>query len=292
MSVISVAVGDGEGGNTASLTMDRTRTSSIRRRYWVDTDDPLDQVIAVLNGFLAFEGLAIGAPYLYRIGYPQAEQDPNLFLDSVSVDATDDPCRWSVEAVWSSQEPPRTESPLDEPIEIDGGSAQYERPFDKDRDGAAIVNSAKDSYDPPVMGDDSRHVFRVTRNEPTFPIAMLDEYRDTTNDALWFGFAAGTAKMATIRYQRLWHRACGYYWRCTYEFNVAREGWAKVVLDQGFYTLTAGTRKQVLIDGQPPSSPKLLDGSGALLGTAATPVFRTHHIYAQKDFRAFGFEGS
>ena len=70
---------------------------------------------------------------------------------------------WTVTAEYSS-EFTLAENPTNDPATITWGSEQFQRVVVVDKEGDAVVNSAGDPFDPPIMADDSRRVVTVTKN--------------------------------------------------------------------------------------------------------------------------------
>ena len=154
------------------------------------------------------------------------------------------------------------------------------------------MNSAGDWFDPPLVRDDSRPVLTIVRNEADFDPEIADSYRDTVNDDYFFGAAAGRVKCVSITGKQLFSADVlpgGFYWVVTYTFQFNRDGWASPLLDQGFRRLVSGSRRAILVDGQPASAPVLLDGSGGVLTPGDPPVYQTYHLYLEADYSVFEF---
>jgi hypothetical protein len=277
--------------------------STYTRVFLVDTGDVHVEGVAIKAAL----GLAIGQGYsVGTAADPGADppvagdawhkQDAGAVIKSVdgSCDSPDGR-QWTITVQygpWTSK--PREENPLDEPEEVEIGGEQRDRICDRDRTGAAVVNSAGDYFDPPVVRDESRPTLTIVRNEAYDSPDLSAEYSDTINDANFFGADAGTVKCGTITRRRQWHQAVpgGFYWKTTYPFSLNRDGWRKSILDQGLRQVVSGARKQITVDGQLATSPVLLNGSGAILAVAGTPVYRGFDVYEAKDFGAFGFVGA
>jgi hypothetical protein len=191
---------------------------------------------------------------------------------------------------------PREQNPLNEPVEFNQEFETFEIPVDEDTAGNAVVNSAWDRFDPPVVKDDSRPIITFTRNEQWPPNwALFRDYKDAVNTSAWFGFPAKAAKFNAPRVTRLWDQYLaetfptlgGFYARVTYRFNVAGDTWTKRVLNQGFRYKSGADRKVALVDGLPAQTPVLLNSSGAI---TTTPHWLTFDVYKTRDFGALNLE--
>lgn len=168
--------------------------------------------------------------------------------------------------------------------------------IDVDLDGAPIVNSAGDPFDPPVTRRKSTGVLTVVRNERTYNDAIASEYRDSVNEFDFFDLAPGTVRFSDISAESSYSASIGEYFVVTYEFEHNPEGWDPSVLDRGLRKLNASTltREQILIQGSLATSPVLLDGEGQPLAedrvASGEAIFLDFKAYRKKDFGAFGFE--
>lgn len=280
-------------GRDTSQGIKRERT--YKRVFDVLTDDPRTGGFAVRAAL----GIVIGDPYQLGVDGVDAwaEGDTGAFATSIrAAVSSDDGRTWRAEVDYGPYDPETTTSPLDEPEEVSWDGVTFEVPVDYDADGTAIVNSAGDPYDPPVIREDDRPVLTIVRNELEFDPDLSDLYRGSTNSATFFGRAAGTVKMLPIRAQRLWSANLqlnnGFYWRVTYTFHINKDGWKKKLLDQGYQEVVSGNRKKILVDGLPVSSPQLLNGSGAKLAVGGTPVYKEFTVHKPRDFSIFNFAGA
>ena len=209
---------------------------------------------------------------------------------------------WIVTCVYSTGDE-LSDDPLDDPAKIEWNTEPRQKVFWKDRDGNAILNSAGDYYDPPVEGDDSRWVATVTKNLAAVPAWVLT-YKDATNSDGFtldgVSIAVGVAKLSRIRISGWQERNDIAFRVVTMAIALDENGWAAVLLDQGFRELDGcggggsgsgsgsgnggcdeGRVHIMDKNGDPVVSPVPLDGSGCAIDcpTPATAVFRTHHIH-------------
>lgn len=206
-------------------------------------------------------------------------------------DGSEDGMGWVITVSYGIFDPDKTqENPLDERPRLSWDRAQFERVVEKDTGGNAILNSAGDPFDPPVTLDDSRPVLTITRNEASFDTTLAESYKDCVNTDVFFGWPAGQVKVGAITAEEQWSDYLNdTYVVVKYEFHFNPNGWQKSILDQGYRAKSGATRKLILIDGQPATSPVPLDGSGAQLSATGTPVFLAFTVYPTAAFADFAF---
>ncbi len=195
---------------------------------------------------------------------------------------------WIVTATYSSERE-MEEDPAADPPQFTWSTQQFQKPFAKDRNGKAIVNSAGDPYDPPVEGDDSRWSCTVTRNVASVPTWLLG-YKDAVNSAAFtidgISVNAGAAKLQSINIGPLQTRNDISFRQLSLTITFA-ESFDAEVLDAGFHYKDDDDRKAItLADGSYPTAPVLLDGAGAVLANPNqdNAVYNTHEIYQEKSF--------
>lgn len=203
---------------------------------------------------------------------------------------------WDVDVEYSSKldlsseeqsDPEQQENPLDRPTQIKGKFAQFQRSIDKDLDGIAVVNSARQPFDPPVVIDDSRPVIEMTRNEASLDFTLLATYQDAINQDTFLGFPPYTCKLIIPTFDQHFENGV-FFWTITYEIHIRRELWHPLqVLDQGYYKLVAGS-PEVITDanGKTLTAPRLLDGAGSPLASGASPVYMNFKPYKILPFAA------
>lgn len=209
----------------------------------------------------------------------------------------DNPKVWEVRVDYGPGEPP-DENPLNRPAKYSWGKAKYTKPAVKDRNGKAIMNSAKVHYDPPAEMDDSRRTLTIVRNEVSYDAARSLDYEDAVNDSAFMGFAAGRAKVEGITATSESENGFN-YWIVTYEFHFRRDGWTLKLLDQGRHERINGKLvpiKDRLEDGSKDDTsyvtdPVPLDGNGRELAnpTPDNAKYNDHEVYAERSFSVFNF---
>lgn len=190
---------------------------------------------------------------------------------------TESPYLRRVQVEYSSESPDPTkqdENPLLRAADIDYSFAKYSKPFTRDVDGRAVLNSAELPYDPPIERDDTRGILIITRNEPVFLNAIADAYQDSVNSDAFFGRPAGTWKCQPMRARPAYENGVAFI-VVTYEFEYRKEGWRVEVLDQGRSGRTfdvGATIKPFTDAGTPLTDPVPLDGSGHRLSDVTTTL--------------------
>lgn len=277
-----------EQGTGQRGQVDRTFQRHYQRRFQLEFDpvdgDPPDaySVILALN-------YALGTTF---------PTDPWAAVLNLDVEcASDDGYTWFGTVDYGPYDPRITENPLDQPPELEWDAVQFERTADVDVEtGLAVVNSAGDYFDPPVLRDDSRPVLRVSVNmaDPLPPDLFL--LKDKVNNAPFLGWDLHCAKCSPVRARQAFHPSVpgtGLYWAVTLEIQFHEETWDPKILDQGLRkldaTTTPPTQKQIVIDGSLATAPALLDGAGGVLENGADPVFLQFRVYPEADFSILGF---
>lgn len=210
----------------------------------------------------------------------------------------EDPYLWDVTARYSNQidrpDINNIENPLLRPADIAYDSAPVMVPVWYDRDGSPVVNSADQSFDPPVEEEEQRLVIQITRNQVLYDAVGYLAYYNSVNQDPFFGFPPGMVLCKKITGRRQYENGV-FYWPTTFEFNVrlnrdenvpVEDTWAFKILDQGWYEKTLGGKLKLMTDafGRPLTAPRLLDGGGQPLPSGGTPVFRRFNTKRKKLF--------
>lgn len=160
----------------------------------------------------------------------------------------------------------------------------------------AVVNSAGDPYKDAIMGETHDIGVEISRNEWYYDLNLADTYRDTVNNAPFWGRDRGTVRMVNIGGQRKIVQS-NLYWNVTYELHIRSERWGKARLDQGTRVLCMedgsqpspaenpdGKRRLTDALGTPVVQECLLDGHGQALAEGADEVYRTWHYLDETPF--------
>lgn len=178
-----------------------------------------------------------------------------------------------LEAKFDNETSP-IEDPLSRPPVISYGFGKYTKVWEEDADGKAIMNSAKQIFDPPLEEDDDRPIVTFVRNEAEFPFLLAVEYERAVNSDGWWGLDPGQAKIQSITGQPQKENDVEFY-QVTYELELKRDGWDRKALDRGWAYRDANGKLQVIKDDDLYPSPTAvnLDGKGGLLEDGDEAVF-------------------
>lgn len=219
--------------------------------------------------------------------------DSGAWCTTLQVEPTDPWKGWTVTAEYSTERE-LAETPTDDPADITWGSEQFQKPAVTNYAGEAIVNSAGDPFDPPIMIDDSRPFVTVSKNLSSVPVWVMT-YQDAVNSSSFVvdgvTVGAGLAKMQNIVVSRPQSRNGTEYRTVTFTIHLQKQGWQSKVLDAGFRQIGYGGELENIRnpgDDELPAAPVPLDGAGVALTspTPATAVYRTDTVYESKDFSA------
>ena len=206
------------------------------------------------------------------------------------------PRKWTIEAEYSSKpirENQQEENPLNRPAQIEIETASYKRAIWQDIDSKAVLNSAGDYFDPPIEIDQAFWTFRVKKNVADLPTWILDYENAVNNSAITIrglSLPQYTAKLSNIRVGDLKIEGDYQYFEFSYIVEVRRDKWIPLkVLDQGLRFKSGTDRKHIMDNSTPPrpvSSPRLLNGSGAVLSdpTPTNAVYREFTVYYARNF--------
>ena len=198
---------------------------------------------------------------------------------------------WDVTATYSTERVLNT-VPTSDPTYITWDTEQFQKPATQDKDGKGVVNSAGDPFIPAEQMDDSRRVVTVQKNLANVPTWILS-YQDAVNsDAFTIdgrSIAIGEAKRQRVSVGPPEIRNGTTFRQVTFVIALRRDGWAYKILDQGFNEKDPADttkRKAIYINGQLPSSPVLMDGTGKAQTDpkTANAVYLTFNVYKTQAF--------
>jgi len=182
-----------------------------------------------------------------------------------------------------------TESPLEAPWIVEWDFVMSNEPIDTDIDGKPIINSAGESFDPPITKDFHDLLLRIQRNEATFNPIIANDYKGAINSDWFWGFAPGLVKCVQFT-ARTAIRGTFWYWQVRYAFQMRKDGWQRRIIDEGYRTKTGeltseGRAKYKNItddgtpEGDPVSQPVQLNGEGAELPQSAIDAGSIAFLY-------------
>lgn len=245
-------------------------------------------------------GSALGIPRIWAPYIPPSGvMDLGSWCRSVEAKPLDSDYVWEVVCTYSSKlekgdrrPDQQNENPTLRPPEVSFGTDRVARPFEYDRLGYPVQNSAGQPFDPPLMTDEKILTIRVSKNQTTYNQGYYTDFIDSVNSDKWMGFLRGQVKCVDIRADLQWESSYP-YWRVTYQFHAKKAripkkwrfanpaekkiftrqkielSWCEFILDRGWmeeYEDSEGATHLRPIwspDGTSTvSSPALLDGLG------------------------------
>lgn len=227
---------------------------------------------------------------LPKIGSVHPE-DAGAFCTTLTVENSDPWMGWTVTAEYSS-EFTLAENPTNDPAIITWGSEQFQRVVIVDKDGDAVVNSAGDPFDPPIMADDSRRYVTVTKNLSNVPTWILN-YQDAVNSDTFtvdgVSVGIGIAKMQSVTVSTVQSRNATNFRQVTFTMHFQPNGWHAKPLDAGFRQVVYGGGIENIRnegDDELPAAPVPLDGAGQALASPspATCVALDFTVYNELPF--------
>lgn len=217
--------------------------------------------------------------------------DGNAYCTNLDVQCVRGWRIWDVTATYSTERVLNT-VPTSDPTYITWDTEQFQKPATQDKDGKGVVNSAGDPFIPAEQMDDSRRVVTVQKNLANVPTWILS-YQDAVNSDTFTidgrSIAIGEAKMQRVSVGPPEIRNGTTFRQVTFVIALRRDGWAYKILDQGFNEKDPADttkRKAIYINGQLPSSPVLLDGTGKAQTDpkTANAIYLTFNVYKQQAF--------
>jgi len=230
-----------------------------------------------------------------------------VFLNSLTPTLAGDRLHWDVRGDYTAGtlNIAATQNPLEAPTEVSWSTAAYTEPVTVDIDGNAILNSAGQSFDPPLTQDRHTIVATIAYNSESYDPDNGSQFQDHVNNepATIANLPNVPARMARIleigAVQHFWEDIS--YWRVTVKVEINRaewnqgegdegQGWDKRLLDQGIYELKEkdGDLNTVRIrtdDGEEVTEPVRLNGFGEKTWPAsADSTFLTFKTDKEADF--------
>lgn len=155
-------------------------------------------------------------------------EDPTLYADNVRVRRRNG-MLWQVLVDYVAQVGGQEqESPLDEPVEIEGDFVSTVEPIDQaydagdvtdDEPSVPILNSSLQAPSNPINVEKPDLELRFTRNKPSINHSLLMGYIGAVNKDVFYGFPAGVCKLVACPHRRLRYGNT-FYWRVTFIVRV------------------------------------------------------------------------
>jgi hypothetical protein len=224
-------------------------------------------------------------------------QNPFAFLQTLTPVATENRKIWNVTGAYKQGTlPTGPQDPLDQPKEVAWSSSAYTRPVVKDNDGNAIVNSAGESFDPPLTEDGHNVVGTITYNsdqyDPQLGATFEDAVNKDTEKIANLTAEPRTAKIIEVGATQEFFSGTP-YWVVTVKVEINLNTWDREVLDQGLHELAPISLELVRMetdDGADATEPLLLNGGGERLLPGEDPEFLTFRTLEEKDFAPLNLE--
>lgn len=224
--------------------------------------------------------------------------DATAYCHNITIENTEPWSGWTATYEYSnerqldSQEPGPGAVAIDETL-VSFTSEIYKEVAWRDESGNAILNSAGDYFiDPPPERDTAQLIARISSHQLAIPTWILS-YQDAVNSASCniggLTVAAGLAKVMRIEVGEREKRFTINFYPLVLEIHIRRDGWKLRPLDAGFRQRDDNDELVQITndgDGQQPTTPVPLDGSGKVLvdPTPENAVFQTFTIYPELPF--------
>lgn len=259
----------------------------ITRAWQITVDSPYENSRTIGN-----QTIGVSLPVLFQ-SHPS-----NLFATARSLAITHHQgliwqakCEYSTEPITQSERE-RAEQPIptERRVKISWSAASYDKVVVKDIDDKAVVNSAGDYYDPPPAVPWERLSFHFRKNFTT-PDPWILQYLNSVNSTdisiLGIPIAAGMARFTQPSGGEEQEENGQIYHETTWTIEADVNTWQLELLDEGFREISDTDRVNITDDdGNPITSPVLLDGAGAKLPEPSlnTAVFNNHKVYYEKNY--------
>jgi hypothetical protein len=218
----------------------------------------------------------------------------------------------------SSDPDKRDPNPLNRPAILTFGTERFQRAArrtiieDGRGDGRLIANSAGDPPDPPVMFDDFRPTFTITKNVPVWDMIAWRKAVNTLNKVPFFGLDPFTVRLVGLTGQEGFENEVRFFTKVgTFHCATDFEGnWDAYPRDCGFHYLDEGfdpntgqivnVKKPITMDdGSKPSVARSPDGKGGILPEGGKLVYgyldpdtgeqKGFEVYYSMDHNTLGF---
>ena len=223
---------------------------------------------------------------------------------------------WMITCEWAPLEPGEDEdqdnaNPLNRPAQYAWEDEVYTRVIDKDRDGKAILNSAKKPFDEPLEAEETRGVLVVSINVANLGLCIYYNrlFQNAVNRTTWdIGGQPCPPRSVLCRSvsaSRVQTEGTYTYYDLEFRFAFKEDGgtWDEVILNRGLMkrvvNLTPDNDPDTADDflwevikddkGQVITEPVMLDDNGIPLGKDAEPTYSTFRIRREVDFAGLPF---
>jgi hypothetical protein len=141
------------------------------------------------------------------------------------------------------------------------------------------------------MKDESRPIFRLTRNESSFNPIIAQAFQNKVNGSPWFLLGPRMWKVTISGGDRQKHQALGYFWTVAYEFHAKFETWTAKPLNVGMMQKVTGGKIRIKDKyGVDVSQPQPLNSNGTAKTLGSTADALEFDVYEEADFSGLGFD--
>lgn len=208
MSVVSVT--ESHDGREGEIDTD---SGSLRRVFWVKTNNPKDSAIVVRDHQLI--------PPMYAAYFDGLVVNPNYVVKrKTATNHSESQMLWKVEVEYEAkQDENDTEQnpPLKPPVYAwSDFSTAFEMLVDTSEPARKCENTANQPFDPPIETLKVTEVLTITRAESSYDPDDMKAYKNTLNRSPIFGFAAGEGRIESIGAVSEFDPEYGKYWTVTY----------------------------------------------------------------------------
>ncbi len=221
--------------------------------------------------------------------------DASATLRDLAAAQTDDALKYIVTLDYATPDAEdRAENPLNDRVRKRWSFRRETRPAARDTDGNAILNSAKDPFDPPREMTVYYLELTVVRNEATYSPGTANAVINHVNDdtVTICGLTVGARKALLVEWGGVYTSRNGTnYWEVTYKLTFDPDTFDAVTLDQGLDQVVGGKKLRCVDStGAESEIPQRLNGAGAQLPFASASVFLTDEIYETANLAALGLD--
>lgn len=265
------------------------------RKFWVRTTSVDDREATVLaaSGIPDFDDTwAAGsdadtaAKLRSKTAELVDENDRLTWIVTCEFDTSLDVAGWPSGGDW-----PTYMAPLSRPVRRVHSIIKTQELMWTDAANKPVVNSAKQSFDPPPTVERTINVVTFYKNYATFDESLIVQYQDTVNEDAFFGVSPGHAKINSVIPEEIAEYGIVYA-RVAWEIHFNYKNWNDLkIRDEGLLVLPqVGVNKPIL--AKDPSlyaytQPVLLDGNGQILDPReGTPQFIQFQPFRIANFAA------
>ena len=275
-------------GISGSRDSDNKITRQRVRSFTLDTDTQSDTEGDARSALVAQFGVFEGASYPGSIFF---------VCNSLSVDQVG-PISYEAQASYATRPFTESENPEGDPTlerpRIRYSSASVEVETDVDVDGDPVATATGELYQG-VTTTVSDIQITIQKNFGVFSPAAFRLFQDTTNNAAFLGFPAGTCLVKSIDAQEVeqdgfvfWDVSVTILQRRPIAEDVTdAEAWYKRLRHEGYYCFSGGNKDRCRDElGEPVTQPAQLAADGTQIADTATPDFRRFQVYRESNFNS------